>query len=75
MNCYLQRFTTGLAFVLFCFMVTALPAAAETGSDQDRWAFGGSAYLWAAGVEGTDSAGKENFVIRYLLYIINNRGH
>ena len=59
MNYYLQRFTTGLAFVLFCFMVTALPAAAETGSDQDRWSFGGSAYIWAAGVKGTDSAGDE----------------
>jgi hypothetical protein len=32
---------------------------AETGSDPDRWKFGGSAYLWAAGVEGTDSAGDE----------------
>jgi hypothetical protein len=40
-------------------MATTVSAAAETGSDQDRWEFGGSAYLWAAGVEGTDSAGDE----------------
>jgi hypothetical protein len=40
-------------------MLAALPAKAETDSDQDGWEFGGSAYLWAAGVEGTDSAGDE----------------
>jgi hypothetical protein len=59
MKFYLQRLTTGLVFVLFCFMVAALPATAGTGSDQDGWKFGGSAYLWAAGVEGTDAAGDE----------------
>jgi len=40
-------------------MVAPLPATAETGSDQDGWKFGVSAYLWAAGVEGTDAAGDE----------------
>ncbi|MDH3596713.1 MAG: hypothetical protein OEU09_09000 [Rhodospirillales bacterium] len=59
MNCYLQRLTTGLAFVLCCFLATALPAKAETDSGQDRWEFAGSAYLWAAGVEGTSAAGDE----------------
>jgi hypothetical protein len=59
MHCYLQHLTTGLAFALCCFLATALPANAETDSDQDGWKFGGSAYLWAAGVEGTDAAGDE----------------
>ena len=59
MNCYLQRLTTGLAFVLCCFLAIALPAKAETGSDPERWVFAGAAYLWAAGVEGTDAAGDE----------------
>ena len=40
-------------------MVMALPAEAETDSDQDGWKFGGSAYLWAAGVKGTDVNGDE----------------
>ena len=59
MNFYIQRLTTGLTFVLCCFMVMALPAEAETDSDQDGWKFGGSAYLWAAGVKGTDVNGDE----------------
>jgi len=58
-NFYIQHLTTGLAFLLCCFMVTALPAKAETDSDQDGWKFAGSAYLWAAGVKGTDMAGDE----------------
>ena len=59
MNDYMQRLTAGLTFILCCFLATALPANAETDSDQDGWKFGGSAYLWAAGVEGTDAAGDE----------------
>ncbi|MFA9613733.1 MAG: hypothetical protein ACERK9_07270 [Deltaproteobacteria bacterium] len=59
MNCYLQRLTTCIALVLCCFLGTALPATAETDSDQDGWEFGVSTYLWAAGVEGTDAAGDE----------------
>jgi len=59
MHCYLQHLTTGLAFALCCLLATALPANAVTDSDQDGWKFGGSAYLWAAGVEGTDAAGDE----------------
>ena len=59
MNCYLQRLTTCIALVLCCFLGTALPARAETDSDQDGWEFGVSTYLWAAGVEGTDAAGDE----------------
>jgi hypothetical protein len=55
----LQRLTTGLALVLCCFLVSALPAKAETGSGPDHWEFAGSAYLWAAGVEGTDAAGDD----------------
>jgi len=37
----------------------ALPVKAETFSSQEGWEFVGSAYLWAAGVEGTDAAGDE----------------
>ena len=59
MNYNLQRLSIGLAFVLSYVMAIALPAKAETGSDQDRWKLGGSAYLWAAGVEGTDVNGNE----------------
>jgi hypothetical protein len=59
MNCYLQRLTTGPAFVLCCFLATPLPVKAETLPNQDRWEFGGSAYLWAAGFEGTSVAGDE----------------
>jgi hypothetical protein len=36
-----------------------LPVKAATGSEPERWAFGGSAYLWAAGVEGTSAEGDE----------------
>ena len=56
---HLQRMVFGLVIVLCCFMVTALPAEAETDSEQDGWKFGGSVYLWAAGVKGTDAAGDE----------------
>ena len=59
MKFYLQRLTMSLALVFCCFMATALPAMADTEPNPDRWKFGGSAYLWAAGVEGTDSAGDE----------------
>ena len=55
----LECLTVGLAFVLCCFLVTALPAKAETESDQDGWKFGGAAYLWAAGVEGTTATGDD----------------
>ena len=59
MNYQVQRLTIGLAFILCCLLATALPAKAETGSDQDRWELGGAAYLWASGVEGTTVAGDE----------------
>ena len=59
MKFYLQRLTIGLALVFCFFMATALPAMADTETNPYRWKFGGSAYLWAAGVEGTDSAGDE----------------
>jgi len=59
MKCYLKLLTTGLVFVLYCFLAAALPAEAETDSKQDGWKFGGAAYLWAAGVKGTSVAGDE----------------
>ena len=57
MDCYIQRLKSVLALFLSCFLATALPANADT--DQDDWKFSGAAYLWAAGVEGTDAAGDE----------------
>ena len=59
MNCNFQRLATGMAFVLCCFLGTALPAEVEMDSDPDCWKFGGSMYLWAAGVKGTDAAGND----------------
>ena len=56
---HLQRLVLSLAIVMCCCLALASPTMAETGSDQDGWKFGGSAYLWAAGVEGTDAAGDE----------------
>ena len=57
MACHLQRLTSCLAFVLCRFLATALPAKA--GTDHDDLRSSGSAYLWAAGVEGMSAAGDE----------------
>lgn len=57
MTLYCQRRTTLGAFILCCCLAMALPVKAETSSNPDRWEFGGAAYLWAAGVEGTSVAG------------------
>ena len=59
MHQFVNRLTTRIAFVMCCLLVTALPAIAETDSAPDHWEFGGSAYLWAAGVKGTSAAGDE----------------
>jgi hypothetical protein len=59
MVCRLKYFTAHLAFVACCVLAVALPAGADPDSDPDHWQFGGSAYLWAAGVEGTSAAGDE----------------
>ena len=53
------RLPTGLAIVLCCLLASSLPVKAATAPDPDRWSLGGSVYLWAAGVEGTDAAGDE----------------
>jgi hypothetical protein len=53
------RLTTGLAIFLCCLQAASLPVKAATGPDADRWTFGGSAYLWAAGVEGTSAEGDD----------------
>ena len=58
-NAYMQRLAAGLALVLCSFLATSLPVKAATGPGLDRWAFGGSAYLWAAGVEGTSAEGDD----------------
>ena len=57
--CCAHRLTAALAVVFYCLVATASPARAEAGTDQDRWEFSGSAYLWAAGVKGTDAAGDD----------------
>ena len=59
MHRYVNRLTIRIAFVMCCLFMTVLPVKAETDSASDRWEFGGSAYFWAAGVEGTDAAGDE----------------
>jgi hypothetical protein len=53
------RLATGLAIVLCCLQAASLPVKAATGPDADRWTFGGSVYLWAAGVEGTSAEGDD----------------
>ena len=57
MRCYSQRLTMSLAAVVSLF--TVLPAMAEPESESDGWKFGGSVYLWGAGVKGTDADGDE----------------
>ena len=56
---YLQRLAFSLAIVLCCSLALTTPVNAETQASDENWEFGGAAYLWAAGVEGTDSAGDE----------------
>ena len=56
---HLQRLAFGLVIVLCVFLALATSVNAETLASQENWKFGGSAYLWAAGVEGTDSAGDD----------------
>ena len=48
---------TGRPLLFCCLLVATLPARADT--KQDGWKLAGSAYLWAAGVEGTSAAGDE----------------
>ena len=56
---HLQRLVFGLVIVLWCFLTLTMSVNAETLASQEGWEFSGSAYLWAAGVEGTDAAGDE----------------
>lgn len=56
---HLRRLTSRLTLVWCCLLATALPVKADSGSGDDGWKFSGSAYLWAAGVEGTSAAGDE----------------
>lgn len=53
MNNKLQRLVIGPAFFC-CFL--AFPVHANMPSSHDRWEYGGSAYLWLAGVDGTTTA-------------------
>ncbi len=49
-----------LSSIILCsFLAFAVPANAEMATGEDNWTFAGAAYLWAAGVEGTDAAGDE----------------
>ena len=54
-----QRLAFSLAIVFCCFLALTRPVNAETLANQENWELGGSAYLWSAGVEGTDSAGDD----------------
>ncbi|MFT5728949.1 MAG: opacity protein-like surface antigen [Desulforhopalus sp.] len=56
---HLQRMAFGLAIVLCCFLMLTMSVNAETQASREGWEFSGSAYLWAAGVKGTDVAGDE----------------
>ena len=47
------------AVALALFIAPALPAAAETASDADRWEFVGEIYLWGADIGGEDVAGDD----------------
>jgi hypothetical protein len=57
--CYLQKLALIPVTILCCLLALTTPAIAETPDSQEGWAFAGAAYLWAAGVEGTDTAGDE----------------
>ena len=55
----LQRWTVTITFLLCCFLMLTMSVNAETQASQEGWGVSGSAYLWAAGVKGTDAAGDE----------------
>ena len=55
----LQRLAFSLAIVFCCSLALTTPVNAETQASEEDWEFGGAAYLWAAGVKGTDVAGDE----------------
>ena len=59
MNLSVKHLNTLVAFMLCCLLAMSVPVMAETDSDEDGWTFGASAYLWAAGVEGTSSQGDD----------------
>ena len=59
MRISLQRWTVTITFLLCCFLMLTMSVNAETQASQEGWEFSGSAYLWAAGVKGTDAAGDE----------------
>jgi hypothetical protein len=56
---HLQRLAFSLAIAFCCSLALTTPVNAETQASDENWEFGGAAYLWGAGVEGTDSAGDE----------------
>jgi hypothetical protein len=57
--CYLQKLALITVTIMCCLLTLTTPVIAETQASEENWEFGGAAYLWAAGVEGTDSAGDE----------------
>ena len=58
-NHELPRLAISMVFVLCCSFALALPVQAGTSSSQERWEFGGAAYLWASGMESTSASGDE----------------
>ena len=55
----IRRLTSVRPLILCCLLAMVFPAWGETSSDPDGWTFGGSAYLWAAGIEGTSAEGDD----------------
>jgi opacity protein-like surface antigen len=54
-----QKMIFAVIAVLCSILTLNTAAYAATSTGDDIWSFGGAAYLWGAGVEGTDSAGDE----------------
>jgi hypothetical protein len=54
-----QKMTFAVIAVLCSILTLNTAAYAATTTGDDTWRFGGAAYLWAAGVEGTSAAGDD----------------
>ena len=56
---HLKKMIFGVVAVLCSILTLNTAAYAATTTGDDTWSFAGSAYLWAAGVEGTSAEGDE----------------
>ena len=64
MNLFVKHLNALVASMFCCLLAMSVPVMAETDFDEDGWTFGGSVYLWAAGVDGTSSEG-DNFDVSF----------